>query len=74
MVVDFERKHVDAREFLIDFCMASRDSKFRQIESMALSSPSSEYLDDVLECYQGETDKWNACLQWLKAQGEVDNS
>ncbi len=60
---------MDVREFLIDFCRSSRDSKLRWIESMA-KTPSSAYLDDILDTYQVEADKWHACLKWLEAHGE----
>lgn len=61
----------DVREYLMNFCRASRDSKFRELENMAHSSPSSEQLDDVLDCYESEADKWHICFKWLEAQDEA---
>ena len=56
---------MDARKFLIDYCRSSRDSKLRWIESMA-TTPSSAYMDDILDTYQVEADKWHECLKWLE--------
>ena len=61
---------MDAREFLIDFCRAQRDSKLRWIESMA-KTPSSTYLDGILNDYQVQADQWHTCLKWLEAQSEA---
>lgn len=55
----------DAREYLMNFCTASRDSKLREMENIACISPSSEALDESLDCLQAEADKWHTCLKWL---------
>ncbi len=56
----------NTRQHLLDFCLASRDSKYRAMENLAASSPSSEQLDEALDCLQSEADKWHACLKWLR--------
>ena len=58
-----------AREFLMDACRVSRDTKLRWIESMA-KTPSSAYLDSILADYQLQADQWHTCLKWLEAHSE----